>query len=355
MNESRSSDTNLTKNESLAKYIRHVKQIKKQAKSNSVTGVEFDNFLFIRYLNETDRNTLNSTKIKQFLCLLIRRRRKLLSYICVVCIIFCLVAYRNETSNIFMKNIQNYIYPLMSAWRLLTLPIIKVFPALTELYDESCLVSNPFFQVKDLDCRPCTGVINVLDLSSVPHNTENVPHIFKTNQTPIDIKTLNEIYTNHLDVFVNDANRVQSTNKNIKTLKDLFADFLNDTHQLDSHTLWRCNRMNPAQILRQIIPKPKRLPNSGMSIERYLAIDTAAAPPYRIPDVDCSSIFVIQLKGTRTILLRPTTECKHKCRTISVRLPQSYVLNFNWWYWKPISLPDHITKQPSISYIGAFC
>lgn len=179
-------------------------------------------------------------------------------------------------------------------------------------------------------------------------------------------------------MFVHDANKVQSTNRNIKTLKDLFTDFLNDTHQLESHTLWRCNRMNPAQILRQIVPKPKRLPNSGMSIERYLAIDTASAPPYRIPDVDCSSIFVIQLKGTRTILLRPTTECKHKCRTISVRLPQSYVckcypcaeiifiglliwfrfvflVNFNWWYWKPISLPDHITKQPSISYIGAFC
>lgn len=130
---------------------------------------------------------------------------------------------------------------------------------------------------------------------------------------------------NHLDVFVNDANRVQSTNRNIKTLKDLFTDFLNDTHQLESHTLWRCNRMNPAQILRQIVPKPKRLPTSGMSIERYLAIDTASAPPYRIPDVDCSAIFIIQLKGTRTILLRPTAECKQKCRTISVRLPQSYV------------------------------
>lgn len=179
MNGSHTSYTNLTKNESLAKYVRHVTQIKKQANSNSVTGVEFDNFLFIRYLNETDRNTLYSTKIKQFLCLLVRKKRKLLSYICIVCTILCLVAYRNETSNLFMKNIQNYIYPLMSTWRLLTLPIIKVFPGLTELYDESCLVSNPFFQVKDLDCRPCAGVVNVLDLSSVPHNTENVPHIFK--------------------------------------------------------------------------------------------------------------------------------------------------------------------------------
>lgn len=141
---------------------------------------------------------------------------------------------------------------------------------------------------------------------------------------------------NHLDVFVNDANKVQSTNRNIKTLKDLFTDFLNDTHQLDSHTLWRCNRMNPAQILRQLVPKPDRLPNSGMSIERYLAIDTASAPPYRIPDVDCSSIHIIQLKGTRTILLRPTTECKHKCRTISVRLPQSYVCKckqtIDYWF-----------------------
>lgn len=191
MNGSHTNYSNLTKNESLAKYVRHVTQIRKQANSESVTGVEFDNFLFIRYLNQPNRNTLYSTKIKQFLWLLMRKRRKIVSFVCIVSTILCLVAYRNETTNLFMKNIQNYIFPLMSAWRLLTLPIIKLFPGLTELYDESCLVSNPFFQVKDLDCRPCAGVINVLDLTTVPHNTDNVPHIFKVNTRLLSLRPWN--------------------------------------------------------------------------------------------------------------------------------------------------------------------
>lgn len=71
----------------------------------------------------------------------------------------------------------------MRVWRIFTLPIIRAFPKLSNFYDETCLVSNPFFRVNDLDCSPCADVVNVVDLSNATTNLDyldnNMPHIVK--------------------------------------------------------------------------------------------------------------------------------------------------------------------------------
>lgn len=90
--------------------------------------------------------------------------------------------FRNLEKNNSFFSIQVYIYPGMRLWRKLTLPIIRQFPILTELYDETCLIPNPFFRVSNLDCSPCADVINVVDLTMVPHIDylgNNIPHIIK--------------------------------------------------------------------------------------------------------------------------------------------------------------------------------
>lgn len=98
----------------------------------------------------------------------------------IVCILIVLVNYHTNVSRLFMRNIQTLIYPGMRYWRKLTLPIIREFPQLTNLYDESCLLSNPFFYVAELDCTPCMNVINVVDLSGyLGHFDNSIPHIIK--------------------------------------------------------------------------------------------------------------------------------------------------------------------------------
>lgn len=89
--------------------------------------------------------------------------------------------FRQATANLFMKNIQSFIYTGMSFWRVLTVPLIRMVPALTELYDESCLLENPLFQIQDMDCRPCQNVLNVLNLSDVDGQQDagGVPYVFK--------------------------------------------------------------------------------------------------------------------------------------------------------------------------------
>lgn len=96
-------------------------------------------------------------------------------------------------------------------------------------------------------------------------------------------------------------------------------------HRLQIHNMWRCNRMLPARLLRGLFARPERLPSTGVALERYMAIDTAHAPSYALPDTECANVYIQQAVGTRFIILRPTNECRHKCRTLSVRLPQSFV------------------------------
>lgn len=183
------------------------------------------------------------------------------------------------------------------------------------------------------------------------------------------------LYDQNRAIFTKDAYKIQSTHPDIRNLDDLFRQFVNASQHVESHSVWRCNRMAPARLLRSVFPRPARLPATGVSLERYLIVDTPQALPYRIPDAECANVFVIQGSGSRTFLLRPTQECRHRCRTLSVRLPANYGCKFlpslvssnannrqhhlsviyNWWYWKPISLPEQYAKAPSVSYIGSYC
>lgn len=131
---------------------------------------------------------------------------------------------------------------------------------------------------------------------------------------------------NNQDIFQRDAYRVQSTNRDVNNLDELFSQF-NQTIKQQTHTLWRCNRMSPARLLRQLIARPTKLPNS-LALERYMAVDTMQAPSYTLPDTECPHVYIQQALGTRFIILRPTSECRHRCRTLSMRLPQSFVCKF---------------------------
>lgn len=82
--------------------------------------------------------------------------------------------------------------------------------------------------------------------------------------------------------------------------------------------------MIPARLLRQLIARPATLPPS-VALERFMTIDMPHAPSYTLPNTECPHVYVQQVSGARLIILRPTSECRHNCRTLSMRLPPSYV------------------------------
>lgn len=107
---------------------------------------------------------------------------------CLVVIVLAIIysEFRQCIASLFMKNIQSCIYTGMSVWRMLTMPLLRWVPALTELYDESCLVANPLFQIHDLDCRPCEHVLNVVYRSELGVQKDvvggGVPFVFKVEK-----------------------------------------------------------------------------------------------------------------------------------------------------------------------------
>ncbi|XP_064554986.1 uncharacterized protein LOC135439984 [Drosophila montana] len=410
----------LSRQQLLQRYTNAVRQLRRVADVNyGVRPLSFDNYVIFQYFQQRSPTPLynaSSTPLMAYLKLevlhhLLDRRRKILCWLFYLTLMsLCVVAYRYETTNGANNGrmVQSLVYPGMRMWRRMTMPLIQRFPRLTELYDESCLMGNPFFQVEDLSCGPCADVENVWLESDecaqlyvdAGHNvttlsqqqrqqqqepatlagykqlallqhcrkpTEHMPYTFRSNQHGFDLADFYKIYANNLKIFQRDAYRVHSTNQGVHNLEDLFGQFNSSSAAVDdvlgasttwsthAHNLWRCNRMLPARLLRPIFARPLRLPSMGVALERYVAIDTAQAPAYTLPETECPNVYVHQAVGTRFIILRPTSECRQRCRTLSMRLTQSFVLTYNWLYWKPISAPDPISESMSISLIGSYC
>lgn len=161
----------------IANYVKSVQQLKRFVQNKyDVSSIEFDDYLYQQFFNKYKMQISQSHRIARkggfrsyggFVATSIwANKRQYCYFIIGVTLIILLVNYQAEASHFFMRHIQTMIYPGMRAWRILTLPIIETFPWLTQLYDETCLVSNPLFQVADLDCKPCSSVVSVLDLTS---------------------------------------------------------------------------------------------------------------------------------------------------------------------------------------------
>lgn len=189
-----------TKQEVIDKYLKNVKLLEKIAQENySIGASEFRDYLLVNFFekyrkceqvqhNKPGKNyrIFSSSSIKSYGNFLINhfqcQLRRYVFIFAIAVMVTVLVTFKLEASNVFMRNIQIFIYPGMRAWRKLTIPVIRTFPALTRLYDETCLVENPFFRVAGLDCRPCVNVINVVDVSLSKYNGHldySVPYIVK--------------------------------------------------------------------------------------------------------------------------------------------------------------------------------
>lgn len=84
------------------------------------------------------------------------------------------------------------------------------------------------------------------------------------------------------------------------------------------------NNFNVARLLRQIIPRPQVVPKFGQSTERFIIMDFKQ-DKYKIPDTECNNSFLLTLKGSRIVELKPAEECKHECKSFKLELKESYL------------------------------
>lgn len=171
-----------TRHQVLLKYITALKQLRcKAERIHNLRPFAFDNFVLFHYF-QLERNMMESssetsgvlnfsltTFLKRELLNHIRDRRRQIFYwlFYLVLAILCIFVYRHEASlSVAERSVRSMVYPGMRIWRRMTLPLIERFPRLTELYDETCLMGNPFFQIDDINCSPCSRVKSVVDLTT---------------------------------------------------------------------------------------------------------------------------------------------------------------------------------------------
>ncbi|XP_045480567.1 uncharacterized protein LOC123685043 [Harmonia axyridis] len=299
---------------------------------------------------------LQSTKISNFL----KNIFKLFIFIFILAIfIYILLNFHQPTSSLVLRNVQGFIYPGLKILRHLSVPVIQRFPFLTGFYDESCLVENPFFYVQEMECWPCLNVYSLIEITGKQNQSiymSGIPHITKTSHQPVPYEVLKNLYEQNKYLFYEESSSISSTSDKINNLKELFDEYSDKLNSSDIHVSWRINRMSFARILRSLFPRPESMPErSGQSVERFIMIDGAKAPPYTLPGTECSYISVRQAIGQRIIVLKPSLECSQECRTVSIVLNSSIILWYNWWYWRPISLPMGNATDLSISYITSYC
>nr|CAI5868191.1 unnamed protein product [Callosobruchus analis] len=173
----------------LARYRKDVDNIRKSAKASGLADKDINEIIkeSLRDLrNELYGSNQNKQRTK---AQTVFRTFKYLSILSTIFLIFIYILLRvhQPTYSIVLRNVQGLTHPTLKIVRMLAIPIIKLFPSLTDLYDESCLIENPYFYVAEMECWPCENVNTVVDI------TEN-KDLFKSGAgTPFVAKVISLI------------------------------------------------------------------------------------------------------------------------------------------------------------------
>ncbi|XP_076765390.1 uncharacterized protein LOC143432574 [Xylocopa sonorina] len=285
---------------------------------------------------------------------------------CSITISFIIVASlisfdKKSMAIVLQRNLQNFIYPGLKLLRRIAVPIIQHYPSLSELYDEWCILENPYFYVNDMDCWPCSDVHFIPNLTGhVISRSFNpgIPYLKTENFSEVHMENLQQLLQQNSDVFEKDAMKVYSNNITYRKVQDIMENKmdLNPSKNLNNHITWRINRMTAGRILRKLFPKPVDAPNWWeQSTEKFIFIDESKSPPYSLPNPECSNVMIRCTSGTRLIKMIASTECTTSCRSLPVLLSAGKTLWYNWWYWRPVSLPALNLTSITISYMTSFC
>ncbi|XP_068627692.1 uncharacterized protein [Battus philenor] len=325
----------------LKDYANSIKMLRKECTEQGIDDETFKK-LYFEALKSTINNNLQANQKKFF------DKRKIMRCIFIFALIICSCYY---IYNNFLCNLQEFIYPGLRLVRKISIPLVSLFPALTDLYQEPCLIQNPFFTIIDMDCWPCSIVNNIGQINDPQpvHQQNSAPFIYKTDQEKINMENLRNLYIKNKNLLEKETTKILMNSKFNLAPFQVFE----DVHNNNNLYIWKINNINIARMLRQIIPRAKVVPKFGQSTERYIIIDSSQNK-FTVPDTECNFAFILALSGTRTITLNPAEECKHQCKSLNVELNESYLLWYNWWYWRPV-VQDSNGNETFIAHVGSYC
>ncbi|XP_075743152.1 uncharacterized protein LOC119170607 [Rhipicephalus microplus] len=254
-------------------------------------------------------------------------------------------------------------YPGLRTARLLALPLLNQFPSLAQYHGRKCLVHNPFFKpMNESACWPCENFKSIVDLTGHPDTARDyvlslMPFVVKDAlKLNISGEQVHQYLKAHPEITNDRSAKFYSTLRGVEEPRHLLE--LQEWQQVDDRYFqisWALASPPAARILRKVFSRPYFVQNvSEVSLQRFLLIDGPDAPSYYLPDADFSSSWLVQVEGSRLVVLEPSELCIRSCRQVSVLLKPNDVLYFSDTLSKARSVPAHIGDMPSITYMGSF-
>ncbi|KAK9304316.1 hypothetical protein QLX08_004302 [Tetragonisca angustula] len=281
-------------------YKEQLQKIRHYARENGITENEIDKAL------QNSFRVLEKKEKKVNLCFIVKSM-----FVILFIIIVCFISFDKKFLIVMlMRNLQNSIYPGLKLIRKIAIPVIQHYPSLSE------------------------------------------------NFSDVHMKDIQELLWQNSEVFKTDAMKVFSNNKTYRNIQDVMEKNmdLNLSKNLYNHVTWRINRITAGRILRKLFPKPTDTPNWWeQSTEKFIFFDEPKSPPYSLPNPECSNIMIRCTIGTRLIKMIASSECSASCESFTVLLSAGKTLWYNWWYWRPVSLPALNSTTITISYMTSFC
>lgn len=256
-----------------------------------------------------------------------------------------------------------YTYPGLRTARLLALPLLNRFPSLAYYHDRRCLIPNPFFSpMNESECWPCENLKAIVDLTGHPETAEN----YVWSLVPFVVKDAlrHNVSGQFLHSFLK-AHKELTEDTTVKFSSSLYG-VHEPRHLLDwrkwqqagdrsFHITWQLASPPAARILRKVFHRPHFVQNiSEVSLQRFLLFDGRDAPSYYLPETDFSSSWLVQVEGSRLVVLEPSELCIRHCRLVSVLLRPNDILYFSSTISRARSIPVHLGELPSIAYLGSF-
>ncbi|XP_068217664.1 uncharacterized protein [Palaemon carinicauda] len=268
--------------------------------------------------------------------------KTLLFSVITLAIFGTVITTHNPSRKFVTRHIQDYIYPVMTRLRHLTLPVLNKFPTLSSWYSEECLLENPFFDQVNVDCNICSKNMQLEVVSNTEQFTEmyyNKGKFFIINHVGGSIQW-NQIISK-IDISSEEEQGSLKATGNYMhkycNLKDHLANEIDLPK--DIHIEWKVNKLKSLHVLRQLLPRFNFIPSdTEVSLHHLVFIDGPEYKPYAIPISEFSNVVLFQGEGNSVFTLEPSAHCKYYCQAVTLTLNTTQILFFNWIFWRPVRI-----------------
>ncbi|XP_042873147.1 uncharacterized protein LOC122267327 [Penaeus japonicus] len=260
---------------------------------------------------------------------------------------FALISLHNPTRKFVTRNIQDAIYPFMTALRVVTLPLLSAFPWMSRWYSEECLVQNPLYDQPSVDCTPCMVDLEPVVVSRLENFTD---FYYNNGKFVVVVDALKPGKGVSWATLVTQFNICKEEEIGSWTLtpKEEGLCNYNDTLEKgvlpspESHVEWKIFRLETLHVIRQFFPRIYFVPqDTEVALHRHIFIDGTESKAYTLPLTEFANVVVVQGEGGSVIKLEPSPHCQDMCPSVTIQLETSQVLFFNWIFWRPVRMGGH--------------